>query len=53
MGASLDRGAVDAISPNEPFFSEALKAGTNRPIFMSHNAVAPAYLLSGWATSRD
>jgi NitT/TauT family transport system substrate-binding protein len=53
MGATLERGTVDAISPNEPFFSEALKSGANRPIFMSHNAVAPAYLLSGWVTTRD
>jgi NitT/TauT family transport system substrate-binding protein len=53
MGATLERGTVDAISPNEPFFSEALKSGANRPIFMSHNAVAPAYLLSGWIASSD
>ncbi len=53
MGATLERGTVDAISPSEPFFSETLKSGTNRPIFMSHNAVAPAYLLSGWVTTRD
>ena len=53
MGATLDRGTVDAISPSEPFFSETLKAGTDRPIFMSRNAVAPAYLLSGWIATRD
>ena len=53
MGAALERGTVDAISPSEPFFSEALKSGTNRPIFMSHKAVAPAYLLSGWIATSD
>jgi NitT/TauT family transport system substrate-binding protein len=52
MGAALERGSIDAAIISEPFLSNSLKSGAVRSIGDPNVAIAPAYLLGAWFTTR-
>jgi NitT/TauT family transport system substrate-binding protein len=49
---ALAAGTIDAAVGNEPWMTLATDKG-DRIIFMQKGALAPAFLLSGWVTTRD
>jgi NitT/TauT family transport system substrate-binding protein len=49
---ALAQGTIDSSVANEPWMTLATDKG-NRLIFMEKGALAPAFLLSGWVTTRD
>ncbi len=49
---ALAQGTIDTSVANEPWMTLATDKG-NRLIFMEKGALAPAFLLSGWVTTRD
>jgi NitT/TauT family transport system substrate-binding protein len=49
---ALAQGKIDASAANEPWMTLATDKG-NRLVFMEKGALAPAFLLSGWVTTRD
>ncbi len=51
MPGAIAQGTVAGGLPPEPALSAAEAAG-NRVVVMDHNAIAPAFLLSGWVTTR-
>ena len=52
MESALDRGTVDAAIISEPFLTTSLHSGTIRSIGNPNLAIAPAYLLGAWFTTR-
>jgi NitT/TauT family transport system substrate-binding protein len=52
MGTALDRGTIDAAIISEPFLTTSLKSGAVRSLGDPNVAVAPAYLLGAWFTTR-
>ncbi len=53
MGASIERGAIDAGVISEPALSSALKPGTLRVLGDPFGALAPQFLISGWFATAD
>jgi NitT/TauT family transport system substrate-binding protein len=49
---ALAGGRIDASAANEPWMTQAAEGG-NRLVFMDKGALSPAYLLSGWVTTKD
>jgi NitT/TauT family transport system substrate-binding protein len=49
---ALAQGRIDAAMGNEPWMTLASDSGDHL-IFLEKNALAPAFLLSGWVTTRD
>jgi NitT/TauT family transport system substrate-binding protein len=49
---ALAQGTIDAAVGNEPWMTLASDKG-NQIIFMVKGALSPAFLLSGWVTTRD
>jgi NitT/TauT family transport system substrate-binding protein len=49
---ALAQGTIDSSVANEPWMTLATDKG-NHLIFMEKGALAPAFLLSGWVTTRD
>jgi len=49
---ALAAGTIDVAVGNEPWMTLATDKG-NRIIFMEKGALSPAFLLSGWVTTRD
>lgn len=49
---ALAGGRIDASAANEPWMTQAADSG-NRLVFMDKGALSPAYLLSGWVTTKD
>lgn len=49
---ALTQGTIDTSVSNEPWMTLATDKG-NRLIFMEKGALAPAFMLSGWVTTRD
>lgn len=49
---ALAQGRIDAAMGNEPWMTFASDKG-NRLIFLDKHALAPAFLLSGWVTTRN
>jgi NitT/TauT family transport system substrate-binding protein len=49
---ALAAGTIDTAVANEPWMTLATDKG-DRLIFMEKGALAPAFLLSGWVTTRD
>jgi NitT/TauT family transport system substrate-binding protein len=49
---ALAQGTIDSSVANEPWMTLATDKG-NRLIFMEKGALSPAFLLSGWVTTRD
>jgi NitT/TauT family transport system substrate-binding protein len=49
---ALAQGTIDTSVANEPWMTLATDKG-NRLILMEKGALAPAFLLSGWVTTRD
>ena len=49
---ALAGGRIDASAANEPWMTQAAESG-NRLVFMDKGALSPAYLLSGWVTTKD
>lgn len=52
MGAALSRGTVDAAMMGEPFLS-AIVGKTGRVMATPYAAIAPAFMISAWFTTRD
>jgi NitT/TauT family transport system substrate-binding protein len=51
MPGAIAQGTINGGLPPEPALSAAEAAG-DRVVVMDHNAIAPAFLLSGWVTTR-
>lgn len=49
---ALAAGRIDACVANEPWMTLASERG-NRLLFMEKGALAPAFLLSGWVTTKE
>jgi NitT/TauT family transport system substrate-binding protein len=49
---ALATGRIDASLANEPWMTLAADGG-NRLVFMEKGALSPAFLLSGWVTTKD
>jgi NitT/TauT family transport system substrate-binding protein len=52
MLPALASGTIAASSANEPWITSAADAG-DRVLIENKNPIAPAFLLGGWATTRD
>jgi ABC-type nitrate/sulfonate/bicarbonate transport system substrate-binding protein len=52
MNIALDRGTIDAAIISEPFLTTSLKSGTVRSLGDPNAAIAPAYLLGAWFTTK-
>jgi NitT/TauT family transport system substrate-binding protein len=53
MASAMLEGKVDAASISEPFITNALDTGKFRKISAAERNVAPEFMFSGWAATKD